>query len=326
MNLKPDITQYAYRNHYGGVRKEKITGIIIHHAAAVWTCQQLLNFMTGGTRHVSATYAIGNDGLLGLAVPETHRPHTTSGYHDEYAITVEVCNSRAGGDWPVSDKALRKLIELVAYTCDKYGLEPTFTGDTRGTIRYHGMYEATACPGPYLKSKMKYIASEAKKLMQGASAQPTPKPTPKPAEPSTLYRVQVGAYKEEKNALAMEAKLKKAGYDTYVVKVDGLIKVQTGAFAVKENADKLAEKLKKAGFEVYITTKSGDRHTPQAPKIVVGSKVRVKAGAKTYKGGDLYDFVYKRDHIVSEISGDRAVITYGGVTVAAVRLSDLVLV
>lgn len=316
-NLKPDLVQYAYRDHYGGTRKEKITGVIIHHAAAVWTTQQLLDFMTGGSRRVSATFAIGYDGLLGLAVPETHRPYTTSGYHDESAITVEVCNSRAGGDWPVSDKALRKLIELVAYVCGKYGLEPTFTGDTRGTIRYHGMYESTACPGPYLKSKMPYIAAEAKKLLAGS----------KPAPSETLWRVQVGAYKDAKNAIAMEKKLKAKGYDTYMITMDGLIKVQVGAFAIKENAVKLEAKLKKDGFETYLTTKGGSKYTPpkESPKIVIGSIVRVKRGAPDYNGTQLYDFVYDRDHKVKEISGNRVVITYGGAVVAAVHIDNLAL-
>jgi hypothetical protein len=59
--------------------------------------------------------------------------------------------------------------------------------------------------------------------------------------------------------------------------------------------------------------------------IKAGSVVRVKQGAKTYTGGGLASFVYERDHVVSELNGDRAVITYGGVTVAAVRVSDLVL-
>ena len=71
--------------------------------------------------------------------------------------------------------------------------------------------------------------------------------------------------------------------------------------------------------------------TPTTPStgsgtITKGSKVRVKQGAKTYNGGGLASFVYNRDHIVSELKGDRAVITYGGVVVAAVKVADLVLV
>ena len=60
--------------------------------------------------------------------------------------------------------------------------------------------------------------------------------------------------------------------------------------------------------------------------IKAGSTVRVNKGAKTYTGGGLAAFVYNRDHTVKQVSGDRAVITYGGVVVAAVKLADLTLV
>ena len=80
------------------------------------------------------------------------------------------------------------------------------------------------------------------------------------------------------------------------------------------------QKLKEAGFEGVLV--------PQAAQetIAVGSKVRVKNGAKTYTGGDLAPFVYARDHIVRTLAGKRAVITYGGVVVAAVNVDDLTLV
>lgn len=71
---------------------------------------------------------------------------------------------------------------------------------------------------------------------------------------------------------------------------------------------------------------SGTSGGTSARKITTGSKVRVKAGAKTYSGGSLASFVYSRDHIVKELSGKRAVITYGGTVVAAVNVDDLTLV
>lgn len=49
----------------------------------------------------------------------------------------------------------------------------------------------------------------------------------------------------------------------------------------------------------------------------------MKKGAKDYDGNTLKDFVYSRDHVVKEIKGDRAVITYKGAIVAAVKISDL---
>jgi GH25 family lysozyme M1 (1,4-beta-N-acetylmuramidase) len=59
-------------------------------------------------------------------------------------------------------------------------------------------------------------------------------------------------------------------------------------------------------------------------KIKKGSIVRVEKGAKAYDGSGLADFVYNRDHVVTEIVGDRAVITYEGIIVAAMKISDLI--
>lgn len=61
-------------------------------------------------------------------------------------------------------------------------------------------------------------------------------------------------------------------------------------------------------------------------QITVGSKVKLNKGAKTYTGGNLANFVYSRTHKVKEIKGDRVVITYLGIVIAAVNIKDLTLV
>ena len=48
--------------------------------------------------------------------------------------------------------------------------------------------------------------------------------------------------------------------------------------------------------------------------------------AQKIMAGSLASFVYSRDHIVKELSGKRAVITYGGTVVAAVNVDDLTLI
>lgn len=80
------------------------------------------------------------------------------------------------------------------------------------------------------------------------------------------------------------------------------------------------------GSNVYGWVDAADISGAQAAEIKVGSTVRLKSGAKTYTGGSLAAFVYTRDHTVKQISGDRVVIAYGGVTVAAVKKGDLSLV
>ena len=153
------------------------------------------------------------------------------------------------------------------------------------------------------------------------------KPEQKPqGDAKNLYRVQLGAFEKKDNATAFAAKLKKEGFDTYIVQIGKYYKVQVGAFGVKKNAEAMLEKLKKAGHDDAFITYSGTSGGTSERKIKTGSKVRVKAGAKTYSGGSLASFVYSRDHIVKELSGKRAVITYGGTVVAAVNVDDLTLV
>ncbi|MCQ4936728.1 glycoside hydrolase family 73 protein [Anaerotignum propionicum] len=87
----------------------------------------------------------------------------------------------------------------------------------------------------------------------------------------------------------------------------------------------------KHGKLPYISYEGGTPVQPvEMPQntrtIKPGSTVKLKSGAKTYGGGDLASFVYTREHVVKEIAGNRAVISYGGIVVAAVKLSDLTLI
>jgi hypothetical protein len=71
----------------------------------------------------------------------------------------------------------------------------------------------------------------------------------------------------------------------------------------------------------------GIKHSSSVEKkLEVGSTVRLKNGAKYYDGKTPKSFVYKRNHKVKSISGDRVVITYLGITVGAVKASDLTII
>lgn len=78
-----------------------------------------------------------------------------------------------------------------------------------------------------------------------------------PSASGTLYRVQTGAFTSKTNAENHLAKIKSAGFDTYMVQADGFYKVQVGAYSKKENADAMLKRLKAAGFDAFITDKSG---------------------------------------------------------------------
>lgn len=79
----------------------------------------------------------------------------------------------------------------------------------------------------------------------------------------------------------------------------------------------------KAEDVLNLTQKEEPKQPTVSTAIKAGDSVRLRKGAKTFTGGNLASFVYNRNHVVKEIAGERVVITYGGVTVAAVNIKDL---
>lgn len=303
-------------------RADIIKKIAIHHTAGVLSVETIGNIFSGSSRSASANYGIGADGRIGMYVEEKDRSWcTSSGWCDNQAITIECSNSATGGDWPVSDLVLNKLVALCVDVCERNGIPSvTFTGDKNGTLQMHKWYAATACPGPYLASKFQWIAEQINTKLSGGSAtggSSAPTPT------DVRYRVQVGAFGDKSNADRMADKLKADGFATYMVKFDNLYKVQTGAFAVKSNADALANTLKAKGYDTYITTQKGEPVgiTIDYPKV--GDKVKVRQGATTYTGDSLASFVYQGIYDLQELSGTRAVIGINGRVTAAVDIKDL---
>ena len=90
------------------------------------------------------------------------------------------------------------------------------------------------------------------------------------------------------------------------------------------------EDLKKQGYTALQFEFGAEKQTaPQVakpPTIAVGSTVKIKYGANDYNGNGLASFVYAREYKVKEIKGNRVVITYNGTVMAAMNISDLILV
>lgn len=309
-------------------RKNKIDTITIHCVVGQCSVETLGAIFAPSSRQASSNYGIGYDGRIGMYVEEKDRSWCSSNAaNDNRAITIEVASDTTH-PYAVNAKAYAALLDLVTDICRRNGIKKLVWSTNKNervnhlngcNMTVHRDYANKSCPGDYLYERHGAIAAEVNKRL-GASAEEPETPS---SGTGTLYKVQTGAFKQKSNAQALEKKLKAAGFDTYVVNTGGYYKVQVGAFGKKANAEAMLAKLKAAGYsDAFITTGSGGT---AAASVKVGSKVRLKQGAKTYDGKSLASFVYNRDHVVKEISGDRAVITYGGVVVAAVKLSDLTL-
>ena len=310
-------------------RKNKIDTITIHCVVGQCSVETLGAIFAPSSRQASSNYGIGYDGRFGMYCEEKDRSWcSSSAANDNRAITIEVASDTTE-PYAVNDKAYAALLDLVTDICRRNGIKKLVWSTKKNervnhlngcNLTVHRDYANKSCPGNYLYERQGAIAAEVNKRLGASAAEPE---TPSSGT-GTLYKVQTGAFKQKSNAQALEKKLKAAGFDTYVVNTGGYYKVQVGAFSKKANAEAMLAKLKAAGYsDAFITTGSGGT---AAASVKVGSKVRLKQGAKTYDGKSLASFVYNRDHVVKEISGDRVVITYGGVVVAAVKLSDLTLV
>lgn len=137
-------------NCYAG-RAFKVSRITIHEMAAVWSAERCGEWFRYGTRNASSNYGIGNDGTIMCYVDEDDAAWTSANWdNDNRAITIEVSNSYAGGDWPISEAAYKSLVALCADLHERYGIPVQYKGYPADGHTEHKMFAATACPGPYI--------------------------------------------------------------------------------------------------------------------------------------------------------------------------------
>lgn len=256
----PLVTYKRITNNKTSPRNHAIDTITIHCIVGQCTAKQGCDYFATTDRECSANYVVGKDGSIGLSVEEKDRSWcSSSSSNDHRAITIEVASDTTH-PYAVTDKAYNALIKLVADICKRNGIKKLLWKADKSLIgqvdkqnmTVHRWFANKSCPGEYLYSRHSDIAAKVNALLDDSARETAQTPITQ-----TLYRVQVGAYSKKANADAMLEKIKKAGFDTYMVQVNGLYKVQVGAYAQKANADNMMAKLKTAGYDAFITTNSG---------------------------------------------------------------------
>lgn len=163
-------------------RNMPITKITVHHIAGVCSLEQFGNIVANPARQMSANYAIGNDGRIGLFCPEADRSWCSSSpWNDHQAITIEVSNCEYGdvdtdGDgyaWSIGPAAYNSLIELCVDICKRNGIKKLeFTGDKNGSLTYHYMFAATGCPGPWMKAHTQDLCDKVNSRLGASTSTP----------------------------------------------------------------------------------------------------------------------------------------------------------
>lgn len=239
-------------------RNHKIDTVTIHCVVGQCSVETLGNTFAPTSRRASCNYGIGADGRIGMYCEEKDRSWCSSNAaNDNRAITIEVA-SDTKHPYAVNAKAYAALIDLLVDICKRNGI-PRLVWSTSKADRVnhkngcnmtvHRDYANKSCPGEYLYSRHAQIASEVNKRLGSTDTGPQPE--------KVLYCVQTGAFRNKAGAEALLQQVKAKGFDTYMVKVNGLYEVQVGAFEQKSNAIAMAAKLKAAGFSTYVVSGDG---------------------------------------------------------------------
>lgn len=157
----------AHKNNYQkGRGKYKICKITPHHMAVKITAERCGELFQNPKRYASSNYGIGYDGEIYCYVDEDNRAYTSSNKENDcQAITIEVANSKTGGDWPISEASWNSLVNLCVDICRRHGFRLEYTNNPNGSLTRHNMFKATTCPGPYLQSRFPELAQTVNRML-----------------------------------------------------------------------------------------------------------------------------------------------------------------
>lgn len=276
-----------------------ITKITLHHMACNGTLEAIGNGFANPSRQASSNYGIDSNGNIGMFVEEKNRAWTSgSASNDHVAITVEIANDGGAPDWHISDKALAAAIKLCVDICKRNKIAKlNYTGDVSGNLTMHCWFQATACPGPYLKSKFKYIADEVNKILNPPQPKPTPTPTP-------TKTIKVGdLVKIAPNAV----------YYNGVVIPDWVINDQWYVCAISGDRAVLGRnKSNTNNIQSAVSTKYLTVVDTSKPSVVLkaGDRVKMSPDAVVYGTNQKFaSFVYYSILYVREVNGNRIVVS-----------------
>ena len=142
----------------------------------------------------SAQYIVGLDGEVIRCIPDSEIAYAAANQNAD-TIHIEVCYRQKSGEF--EESSIAALGELVRSLMNTYAIPA-------GKVVRHYDLTGKLCPAYYV-DEARWNALHERITSESKS--------------SALYRVQVGAFSSRTNAEAYMQKLKKAGFDGFVVQV-----------------------------------------------------------------------------------------------------------
>lgn len=240
----------CYSPNHSGQRTHSIDRITPHCVVGQVTIERLGDIFKLSSRQASSNYGIGSDGRVGLFVDEANRSWcSSSNANDQRAVTIE-CASDTSEPYAFKDVVYASLIDLCTDICRRNGkTKLLWLKDKDTSLNYtpksnemiltvHRWFANKSCPGNWLMARMGDLANQVTARLNGEAQVDTGK----------IYRVQIGAFKEKKNADNLLTRVKKSFPDAFIKCIGEYYKVQIGAYRMLDNATKMLEKAERAGF------------------------------------------------------------------------------
>jgi N-acetyl-anhydromuramyl-L-alanine amidase AmpD len=201
----------------------KVKGLMLHSVGCPQPSAMVFvkSWNTSSTKVCVHGFIDGNTGEVYQTLPWNHKGWHCGRAANDTHIGVEMCEPAcikytSGSKFTCSDNAKAKAVvertyksavELFAYLCKKYDLNPLAEGViishsegyAKGLASNHGDPEHL-----WKGLKMPYTMDGFRKDVKAAMN-------------PTIYRVQVGAFSKEQNAKNLLAKLEKAGFEGFII-------------------------------------------------------------------------------------------------------------
>ena len=216
------IRDYFTPTNYTDRGGQQIDRLTIHCAVGQLSATKICDIMQG--KKASANYVIGKDGEIVRHVPEDKRAWTSGtghkpGTNDMRAITIEVASIPENHN-EFNNNSYASLIELVVDICRRYNKRLVYISNKTEALNYecksnellitlHRWFQAVACPDQWFIDKLPQFVYTVNSMLDNNT----------PSEPDTkLYRVQVGAFRDKRNAERFLAQVKEKGFtDAFIV-------------------------------------------------------------------------------------------------------------
>ena len=251
--------------NHSGQRTEDVCIITPHSIVGQASMQTLGNIFANPSREASSNYGACIDGIVGIVSEDNRSWCSSSDWNDQRAITIEIADEpTTAGE--VRPEVWDMVIDLCVDICKRYGFKKLVNCSNLDDLKnklesrdsdtcllsQHNWYSATSCPGDWIKAHMQELADRVTALLND-------EPAPVEEEAEVLYRVQVGAYKNRKNAEIMLMDLENAGFKGFIATVN----VSENKVIEQNPVDAEPEPVRKSpaeiAQEIYCGTCSDDR-------------------------------------------------------------------